>query len=217
MKRHLTLWLSLLLVYGFAGAEHAVAGAAAAPAKSIKYPERLHARRLQLIFEGLRVAKKHHSLAYKFGGSSPQEGGFDCSGAMYYVMRRVGLEPPRSSAAQYLWLRDAGRLHKVDKRVKSLDDEAFKDLRPGDLLFWSGTYIPADGRDVKITHVAMYLGKEEDGRRVMLSASEGRSYRGKKGNGYGVFDFSLPSGRSSAKFVGYGTPVGIYSPGDAGK
>ncbi len=51
------------------------------------------------------------------------------------------------------------------------------------MMFWSGTYVPTDGRTVKITHVSLYLGQEKDGWDVMIGASKGRSYRGKKGDG----------------------------------
>ena len=61
-----------------------------------------------------------------------------------------------------------------------------------------------------ITHVSMYLGKaKSDGRQLMIGSSSGRSYRGKRKNGYGVFDFRLPSKSSKSTFVGYGTPPGL--------
>jgi cell wall-associated NlpC family hydrolase len=83
-------------------------------------------------------------------------------------------------------------------------------LKPGDLLFWSGTYEPTDGRKANITHVAIYLGREgKDKRPVMINATDGRSYRGKQANGYGVYDFYLPKEGSKSIFVGFGTPPGI--------
>lgn len=145
-------------------------------------------------------------LKYKFGGASPSAGGFDCSGAMYYVLRKAGYKPPRTSAQQFVWIRDHGKIHQVSAQVTGLDHSAFKHLKPGDLLFWSGTYVPTDGRKVKITHVSMYLGQEKDGRHVMAGATKGRSYRGKRGDGFGVYDFKLPRKGSRSKFVGYGTP-----------
>ncbi len=145
-------------------------------------------------------------LKYKYGGSSPAAGGFDCSGAMYYVLRKAGYKPPRTSAQQFIWLRDKGAINKVSEKVTKLDDPSISKLKPGDLLFWTGTYAPTDGRTVKITHVSMYLGKEKDGRHVMAGATKGRSYRGKRGDGFGVYDFKLPGKGSRSKFVGYGTP-----------
>lgn len=145
-------------------------------------------------------------LKYKFGGASPSAGGFDCSGAMYYVLRKAGYKPPRTSAQQYLWIRDRGMMHTMPAGVNDLTHAAFKHLKPGDLLFWSGTYVPSDGRKVRITHVSMYLGREKDGRHVMAGATKGRSYRGRRGDGFGVYDFKLPRKSSRARFVGYGTP-----------
>lgn len=166
--------------------------------------------RKNLIRNAIEVAKTSPWLPYVFGGSDPKAGGFDCSGAMYYVMCKVDLEPPRSSAEQFLWLKENNRLTEISSSVKSLDHPDFKKLMPGDLLFWGGTYAPADGRKVDITHVAMYLGHEKsDNRAVMINATDGRSYRGKQANGYGVYDFQLPREGSKAVFMGYGTPPGI--------
>ena len=145
-------------------------------------------------------------LKYKFGGASPEAGGFDCSGAIYYTLHKAGYLPPRSSARQFTWIQNKGNLHKVPKSVTKVDDPTLKHLKPGDLLFWSGTYSPDDGRTVNITHVAMYLGKEKDGRHVMAGSTKGRSYRGKRGDGFGVYEFKLPRNGSRSQFIGYGTP-----------
>lgn len=170
----------------------------------------LPADRRKLIENALQVAKDSPWLPYKYGGSSPAEGGFDCSGAMCFVMNKAGLKPPRTSANQYEWLKESNRLHEVPTDVRTLDHSSLSALRPGDLLFWSGTYAPTDGRTVDITHVAMYLGKEKKGgRHVMINATDGRSYRGRQANGYGVYDFNLPKDGGKSKFVGFGTPPGI--------
>lgn len=165
--------------------------------------------RKKLIEGAIAVAKDSLWLPYKFGGSSPADGGFDCSGAMYFVMNKAGLKPPRTSADQYLWLKENNRLHETTG-VHAIDHPSLAALRPGDLLFWSGTYAPSDGRAVNITHVAIYLGKEKKGNRpVMINATDGRSYRGTQANGYGVYDFYLPKEGSRSTFVGFGTPPGI--------
>ena len=176
--------------------------------------------RKKLIEVAIAVAKDSPWLPYKFGGSSPADGGFDCSGAMYFVMNKAGLKPPRTSADQYLWLKENNRLHETSS-VHPIDHPSLAGLRPGDLLFWSGTYAPSDGRTVNITHVAIYLGKEKKGNRpVMINATDGRSYRGKQANGYGVYDFYLPKEGSRSTFVGFGTPPGIaemQSPAETAK
>ena len=167
------------------------------------------APRQSLVSQAKQTVKEYGHLPYKFGGADPKSGGFDCSGAMSYVMKRCGYKPPRTSAQQYVWIRDKAKIHLVGKKVQSFADPAFKNLRVGDLLFWSGTYKPKDGRKVNISHVGIYLGKEADGRRIMACASEGRSYRGKKGNGYGIYDFKLPRKTSKSTFVGYGSIPGM--------
>lgn len=165
--------------------------------------------RRKLIETAIAVAKESPWLPYLFGGASPAAGGFDCSGAMYYVMRKAGLAPPRTSAAQYLWLKENKRLVATPDSP-AMDDEVLKKLRPGDLLFWGGSYEPDDARKVNITHVAIYLGLEKiDGHAVMINATDGRSYRGTKGNGYGVYDFRMPKTGGRSVFMGYGTPPGI--------
>ncbi|MGJ8657707.1 MAG: C40 family peptidase [Akkermansiaceae bacterium] len=162
-----------------------------------------------LVSQAKQVVKEYKHLPYKFGSAHPKNGGFDCSGAMSYVLKRCGYNPPRTSAQQFVWIRDNSKIHLVGKKVVSMDDAAFKYLRVGDLLFWSGTYTPTDGRTVNISHVGIYLGREADGRRIMACASKGRSYRGKKGDGYGIFDFKLPSKNSKSTFVGYGSVPGM--------
>ncbi len=166
--------------------------------------------RKKLIEGAVATARDSPWLPYLFGGSDPKDGGFDCSGAMYYVMRKAGLEPPRTSAGQYLWLQDSNGLIKVSPDTRDFNHPSLKLLKPGDLLFWGGTYAPTDGRQVNITHVALYLGHEKkDKRPVMINATDGRSYRGTKANGYGVYDFQLPKEGTKAVFMGYGTPPGI--------
>ncbi len=163
-----------------------------------------------LIRSAISVAKVSPWLPYQIGGADPKAGGFDCSGAMYFVMRKVGLGPPRTSADQYLWLKNNNRLIKISPSAKNSDHPDLKKLPPGDLLFWGDTYTPSDGRAVNITHVAMYLGHEKpDNRAVMINATNGRSYRGTKANGYGIYDFQLLREGSKTILMGYGTPPGI--------
>jgi len=201
----------LLLIQSFSfGETKKYARPAIMALEELKEFSSLSKERQQLLRLAMETAKKMRSKKYKFGGSSPDAGGFDCSGAMYYVMRTEGLKPPRTSAQQYLWVEDAGNLTAVSAKSRRVDDAVFKKLLPGDLLFWSGTYVPGDGRKVKISHVGMYLGTEKkDGRPVMITATKGRSYRGTAADGFGVYDFKLPSAKSKARFVGYGSPPGL--------
>lgn len=172
--------------------------------------EGLPADRKKLIEIAIATARDSPWLPYVYGMEDPAQGGFDCSGAMYYVMTEAGLKPPRSSAAQYAWLLEEKRMKVVPADAEDYDDASLKALAPGDLLFWSTGEVVAGVKALSITHVAMYLGREKkDGRRIMINATDGRSYRGVKANGYGVYDFSLPAREARSKLVGYGTPPGV--------
>ncbi|TAG11158.1 MAG: hypothetical protein EAZ42_01665 [Verrucomicrobia bacterium] len=155
-----------------------------------------------LLRQALELSQPPRWLKYVEGGADPAAGGFDCSGAMVFVMKSAKLDPPRTSQDQWDWLKREGRLNLVSNSVKTLDDPCFSKLRPGDLLFW------AIGD--RVHHVAMFLGNEAgDNHAVALHSTDGRSYRGVKANGYGVFDLKVPSEKSESKLVGYGTPPGL--------
>jgi cell wall-associated NlpC family hydrolase len=166
--------------------------------------------RRKLIEAAIETGKEVAGMAYLYGGNGAEDGGFDCSGAMYHILRKVGLKPPRTSSDQFLWVKEKSFINLVSRAATDSKDPSFSHLKPGDLVFWSGTYEPDDGRLVQITHVAIFLGFEKkDGRAVMINATDGRSYRGKKGNGFGVYDFRVPRKGSKSRLVGYGTPPGL--------
>jgi len=159
----------------------------------------------KLIRNGLALTERN--LTYRYGSSDPASGGMDCSGTIYYLLKQAGIkEPPRDSSGIYLWTEKAGTLRAVN--VKDLEDRALSDLKPGDLLFWEGTYEVQ--RDPPISHTMIYLGREKKtGTRVMVGASDGRTYAGISRNGVSVFDFRLPRAESTAKFVGYARVPGF--------
>lgn len=172
--------------------------------------EALPAVRKNLIEIAIALAAESPWLPYLYGSADPAMGGLDCSGAMYYVMKRAGLTPPRSAAAQYCWFSQNLRLHLVAEDAVTDDHASLRWLKPGDLLFWSTHETPVTTEHVNITHVAMYLGPEtRDARKIMINATDGRSYRGVKANGYGIYDFRIAAKGSKSKLIGYGTPPGI--------
>jgi cell wall-associated NlpC family hydrolase len=148
------------------------------------------------------------NLGYKYGSADPANGGMDCSGFIYYVLSKSGIkDPPRDAREQYIWVRKAGTF----QAVLGHSDDTFEleGLKPGDLLFWTGTYSVT--RDPDITHTMIYLGREKGtNRRIMVGASDGRTYKGQSRFGVSVFDFkvSRSAPRSDDKpgpvFVGYG-------------
>lgn len=161
----------------------------------------------KLIENALSLTRK--KLPYKFGGNSPKAGGMDCSSTVQHTLLASGFEGvPRMSHTIYNWAKETGKLRQLSG-IYSLDHPAFQDLKPGDLLFWEGTY-STEERDPPISHVMIYLGvSKKDGQHVIYGASSGRRYRGKRIHGVSVFDFKLPSKESKAKFVGYGPIPGL--------
>jgi cell wall-associated NlpC family hydrolase len=153
------------------------------------------------------------NLDYKYGSDDPASGGMDCSGFVYYVLKQNGVgDVPRDSSQQYVWLRRAGRFEPVFSRKENSFE--LENLKPGDLLFWTGTY--AIDRDPPITHAMIYLGREKKtGKRVMVGASDGRVYQGESRFGVSVFDFQIPrpdkngDGKTRPSFIGYGHVPGL--------
>ena len=172
----------------------------------LELPKSLPAWRRTLISAALALRTQHGWQRYHFGGSDPnRDQGFDCSGAIYFLYQTLGLKIPRTSSDQYLALKEAGTTHQVSPDAEGLDHHSFAALTPGDLVFWSGTYRPTDGRKTKITHVGIYLGRtKSDQLPLMACASKGRYYRGKRRDGYGLYDFKLPKKTSRSKLVAYG-------------
>ncbi|MFD0895375.1 C40 family peptidase [Luteolibacter ambystomatis] len=179
--------------------------AAHAAQPALQGVELLSPPRRGLIERSLQELDAHPGIPYRYAGSSPEAGGMDCSGAVFYLLEKVGIDPPRSAQAQYDWVKKESTLTPLAASVTDEDDPAFAALLPGDLLFW-GTLGP-DGR-ANVTHVQIYLGKEaKDGRRIMIGASDGRSYRGVKKDGFDIVDFKVPNADAPKRLLAYGPPV----------
>jgi cell wall-associated NlpC family hydrolase len=104
-------------------------GESGPPAASVHRPDRTAAA-LQKTALGLT------GTPYRTGGTSPA--GFDCSGFVWYVFDRQGVELPRTVAAQF----HAGR---AVRRAR---------LQPGDLVFFDTEGRPA-------SHVGILVGDDE--------------------------------------------------------
>lgn len=160
----------------------------------------------QLLTAAIDLSSK--GLLYKMGSAKPEAGGMDCSGTMYYILRSVGVKDvPRQSDQQYRWAWEAGTFFAVN----GVGEKTFElsRLRPGDLLFWTGTY-DIGSRNPPVSHVMIYLGKRiSDGKEVMFGASDGRISNGKPSWGVGVFDFRLPTAKSTSRFIGYARVPGL--------
>lgn len=183
------------------------------PEELVEYPD-LSPAVANLVRAALELTEQE--LGYQFGSNRPEKGGMDCSGTVQCALRLTGLEElPRSSYGFYEWARDRGSL--VDTLgATTTDDPRFSDLKPGDLLFWQGTY-ETGKRNPPISHVMIYLGTlEKDGAGVVFGASDGRRFRGQRINGVSVFDWRVPPATSKSKFVGYARIPGLEELAEAG-
>lgn len=152
----------------------------------------------KLISQALKLTTQH--LTYTYGSADPKNGGMDCSGTIYYLLKNSAVKNvPRASDGMYLWVAKQGHLHAVTKN--DFDSAQFSQLKPGDLLFWSGTYKVK--RAIPVTHVMLYLGKNKQDQPLMFGSSNGRTYQRKSMWGVSVFDFQLPNNKSSSHFLGY--------------
>ena len=167
------------------------------------WPEDLAKDRRALLEPVLAFLKANPVIPYKLGGADAT--GMDCSGAIFFLLRQAGQDPPRSAHGQYLWMKKLGRLTGVSATARTVDHSAYAALLPGDLVFYAhdGPDAPAE---LHASHVHMYLGKEADGHAIMVGSSEGRSYRGSKIKGFGITDFHVPKAGSATRIIAYGPP-----------
>lgn len=153
----------------------------------------------KLIARAMIISRQR--LNYRFGSNSPRYGGMDCSGVIQYLLWVTAhIHSPRDARDIYLWVEREGVMHHVYHAYYHSSPQ-LRYLRPGDLLFWTGTYHTY--RRPPITHVMLYIGKDKHGHPLMFGATEG-TYYGRIVRGVGVFDFTLPAPDERAKFVGYG-------------
>ena len=156
----------------------------------------------------LAFLKDSESLArsgmnYRFGGESPEEGGFDCSGTIHYLLQRQGYRNlPRQANHFYQWLDQAGTLVKTSGRDP---EKVYTKLHAGDLLFWKGTY--KTRRRPNVTHVMIYMGYDHNKREHVMFGARGTKANGRNGNGVDLHRFVL--GQGKGKFVGYGSIPGL--------
>jgi cell wall-associated NlpC family hydrolase len=170
--------------------------------ESNEYPESVR----RIIALGLDLAKR--DLNYKYASADPANGGLDCSGFIYYVLTKAGSQNvPRDAREQYVWVRKAGNF----QAVLAHGDDTFEldALKPGDLLFWTNN--SGVSREPEISQAMIYIGRDSvTKQRLMIGASEGSTYQGKKKSGVGVFDLKLrpveqnPDEGPTSVFVGYG-------------
>ena len=82
-------------------------------------------------------AMKYSGWDYISGGSSPDDGGFDCSGLVQYVYGEAGINLPRLEKDQY----------------EACEEIEAENIQPGDLIFYKN-----ETSNGEIGHVAIYIG-----------------------------------------------------------
>lgn len=100
--------------------------------------------------EMIALSTSFLDLPYTWGGRTSF--GFDCSGFVQMLYRRMGIAIPRNSSTQAAW--------------EGFVEIPIESLQPGDLIFF-GAQPP------KITHVGMYLG---DSKFIHATADENQPY-----------------------------------------
>ena len=134
-------------------------------------------------------------MPYVFGGSTPADGGLDCSGSIQCLLAPIGYgDIPRTSYAQFDWMKKNSRI----RRSRSIEP---RDLRSGDLIFWGGTYNSGH----KVSHVMFFMGHGTDGKMYMFGARG----KGKTGiSGAGVDIWELRPG-SHKNLIGFSSLPGL--------
>jgi peptidoglycan DL-endopeptidase CwlO len=171
------------------------------------YPEKIR----KILELGLELTNQN--LSYKYNSADPAKGGMDCSGFIYYVLSKSGInDVPRDARDQYVWARKSGNF----QAVLSQRDDTFEldALKPGDLLFWANAYGP--NRDPDVTYTMIYLGRDKNtNQRLMIGAGDGRTYKGQPRVGVSVFDLKVTrakpkkEGEPGPMFVGYARVPGL--------
>lgn len=202
--RYKIKWIvfSLFLFCHFAIADNTVAVTRTISVDRIEgfkqYPPKVKA----LINYALKLAGSN--LYYLYGSANPAKGGMDYSGTIYYLLKSFGLKSPRQANHMYTWVKHKGRLRLLLNAKKQY---FIRYARPGDLLFWSGTY--SVSRVPPITHVMMYLGLNKQKQILVFGASNGRYFKKVRINGVSVFTLKLKTKNSSARLVAFGCIPGL--------
>lgn len=138
--------------------------------------------------EAHKLAKE--GLTYSFGADDPETGGLDCSGAMQYLLEKIGVEGvPRTSYDQYDWLKKKKTLD--DVYGKNASKKLLKKLSPGDLIFWGGTWKSGH----RVSHVMLYMGYDPQEEKHWVFGARGKTSKGEFGNGVDIFELEPNRGR----------------------
>ncbi len=140
------------------------------------------------------------------GEASPLK--MDCSNTARYLVRRTrGILLPRTASDQYIYVRRHGQIKRAVGLFGGTHPSSWwaRRLKPGDLLFWEHTYKPK--RQPPVTHVMVYLGRDENGTPLMAGAQNSRGvniYKLQPRVTYGGHGGFLGLFQKKGKLVAYG-------------
>ncbi len=118
----------------------------------------------------------------------------DCSGTIYYLLKQAGFDDvPRDASQQYEWVRQKSHFYAV--LSKKQDNVELREMRPGDLLFWTAPTAWTATRRSR-TSWSTSANARRTASRLMFGSSDGRPYDGQRRNGVSVFDFKMPAART---------------------
>jgi cell wall-associated NlpC family hydrolase len=127
----------------------------------------------------------------------------DCSNTARWLYRELwGRNLPRTASAQY----EHFRQQKKFRRARPDPARLARQLKPGDFLFWEHTYKPR--RKPPVTHVMIYLGRDNQGRMWMAGAQGSRGvdvYEFRPASPMGSYNWFLWFKREG-RFIGYARP-----------
>jgi LysM repeat protein len=165
-----------------------------------------------------------HNVDYNEAWRPPEKDSswvMDCSNTSRYLYQRVAnVDIGRTASDQYYFLKEQDRAWDVPLEEDGFADKRFleKNLQIGDLLFWEHTYRPK--RTPPITHVMIFLGKNEEGKWIMAGSQTGNGILRPKGDGGPDLYYFQPGKYSGGyknffgswvkrgRFVAFGRPIG---------
>lgn len=146
----------------------------------------------------------------------------DCSGTVQYIYKTLfGIQLPRSSFEQYLHVKNLGNFRTPPRREDGKIDLVAlrKQLKTGDLLFWTNTHsgIPKD-RNPPVSHVMIYIGRNSEG--IMKAGGANTFGKGERvlRGGVDIYTFDPEQKMGCVKdqkgncvvnseFIGFGSPI----------
>ncbi|MDE1171880.1 MAG: NlpC/P60 family protein [Verrucomicrobium sp.] len=147
-------------------------------------------------------------------------GNWDCSGTTRRLYERVaGINIGQTASDQFVNLYRQGKVAGPPRDGSGqVNSQALaREMKPGDLIFFSNTYRPDPSRGSDVTHVMIYLGQNEKGQMLMSGSQQSHGACNPAGSGPDIYVFDPNQtkggyqnglGRVKGQFCGFGRPMG---------